>query len=584
MTERSVRESTIDRDSQSGRDTLTTADTREHASILIDRHYLIPDMAFFVQESEPIEPKKYHDAWHHKEKLQQAKWRGAITKEFADMKKRKVWRKIKRIDMPTDRRCVKSKWVFLIKRDGRFRARLVACGYSQIPGVDYTDNYAPVINDVTYRIMLICEIVWKLTSKIIDVETAFLHGDLEEEIYMDCPDGLAHENDECLLLLQTIYGLVQSARQFFKKLVKCLKTIGFVGGVADPCLMTKNYEKGIVMIGLYVDDCYCIGHKGAIEDTIAQIKASGFNVKVEDTLEDYLSCNIVFNKDKTKAWLGQPHLIKNLDAKFGDLVKGMQRYKTPGTPGIGVTRPSADVRVKVDAKEQELYRSGVGMLLYLVKHSRPDIANVVRELSKVVDGATPAAMKELRRVIKFVLDTRTFGLKIEPKLESKEAKWTMTVYTDSEYAGDKDTRISVGGYIIFLLGVPILWKSKAQRSVTLSSAEAEFVALSEAAKDIKFVAQVLESMGIKVELPIVVRVDNVGAIFMSENVSTTSRTRHVDVRYHYVREYVEDGFVRILFVRSEDNLADEFTKNVSGALYDAHVSIYMGEKKTMERT
>ncbi len=149
-------------------------------------------MAFLVQESELIEPKKYHDAWHHKEKQQQAKWREAITKEFADMKKRKVWRKIKRIDMPTDRRCVKSKWVFLSKRDGRFRARLVACGYSQIPGVDYTDNYAPVINDVTYRIMLICEIVWKLTSKIIDVETAFLHGDLEEEIYMDCPDGLAH--------------------------------------------------------------------------------------------------------------------------------------------------------------------------------------------------------------------------------------------------------------------------------------------------------------------------------------------------------------------------------------------------------
>jgi predicted glycosyltransferase len=111
------------------------------------------------------------------------------------------------------------------------------------------------------------------------------------------------------------------------------------------------------------------------------------------------------------------------------------------------------------------------------------------------------------------------------------------------------------------------------------------VALSEAAKDIKFVPQVLESMGIKVELPIVMRVNNVGAIFMSENVSTTSRTRHIDVRYHYVREYVEDGFVRILFVVwSEDNLSDEFTKNVTGALYDAHVSIYMGEKNAMERT
>jgi hypothetical protein len=170
-------------------------------------------------------------------------------------------------------------------------------------------------------------------------------------------------------------------------------------------------------------------------------------------------------------------------------------------------------------------------------------------MSKVMDRASPAAIKELKRVIKFVLDTKTFGLKIQPEQKKLDEKWSMTVYTDSEYAGDKETRISVGGYIIFLLGVPILWKSKAQRAVTLSSAEAEFVALSEAAKDIKFVAQILESMGIEIELPIVVRVDNIGAIFMSENVSTTSKTRHVDVRYHYVREYVEDGFVKIVFVR-----------------------------------
>jgi hypothetical protein len=160
-----------------------------------------------------------------------------------------------------------------------------------------------------------------------------------------------------------------------------------------------------VLIGLYVNDCYCVGQNGAIEDNITKIKASGFNVQVEDTLEDCLSCNIIFNKDKTRAWLGQPHLIKNLDAKFGDFVKNMQRYKTPGTPEVGVTRPSADVQVTVDAKDQELYRSGVGMLLYLIKHSRPDIVNVVCELSKVMDAATPAAMKELKRVIKFVLDT-----------------------------------------------------------------------------------------------------------------------------------------------------------------------------------
>jgi hypothetical protein len=162
-----------------------------------------------------------------------------------------------------------------------------------------------------------------------------------------------------------------------------------------------------------------------------------------------------------------------------------------------------------------------------------------------------------------------------------EEKWSMTIFTDSEYAGDTETRISVGGFIIFLLGVPILWKSKAQRAVTLSSSEAEFVSLSEAAKEIKFVVQILESMGIVVEIPIIVRVDNVGAIFMSENASTSSRTRHVDIRYHFVREYVEEGFIRIIFVRSEENLADGFTKNVTGDIYDAHVKEFMSEKEAL---
>jgi hypothetical protein len=221
------------------------------------------------------------------------------------------------------------------------------------------------------------------------------------------------------------------------------------------------------------------------------------------------------------------------------------------------------------------------MLLYLVKHSRPDIANVVRELSKCMDGATPAANKELKRVIKFVLDTRNYGLKIEPIVRKTEDNWDIVIYTDSDYGGDKESRISVTGYIIYLLGVPICWKSKSQRSVSLSSSEAEFISLSEGAKEIKFIVQVLMTMGIEVELPVIVRVDNVGAIFMAENVTTTGRTKHVDIRYHYVREFVEDGFVKIIFVRTAENYADQFTKNVTGDIYDAHVKSFLGTKESI---
>jgi hypothetical protein len=139
-------------------------------------------------------------------------------------------------------------------------------------------------------------------------------------------------------------------------------------------------------------------------------------------------------------------------------------------------------------------------------------------------------------------------------------------------------KASVTGFIVFMLSVPIVWKSKGQGSVTLSSSEAEFYALSEAAKDIRFVAQILLTMGIPVRLPIVVRVDNVGAIFMSENVSASSRTKHIDIRYNFVREFVADKFIKIIFMRTEENVSDGFTKNVSGDIYEKHCKEFIANR------
>jgi len=155
-------------------------------------------------------PMSYEEAWNHSCPFQRGKWREAIKKEFGKMSERQVWRKQKKSAMPAGRRLVKCKWIFEVKRDGKFRARLVACGYIQVSGIDYTDAFSPVVNDVTFRIMLIAKMMWKLESHQFDVETAFLLGDLEEEIYMECPPGMEAMYDECLLLLKCIYGLVQA--------------------------------------------------------------------------------------------------------------------------------------------------------------------------------------------------------------------------------------------------------------------------------------------------------------------------------------------------------------------------------------
>ena len=166
--------------------------------------------------------------------------------------------------------------------------------------------------------------------------------------------------------------------------------------------------------------------------------------------------------------------------------------------------------------------------------------------------------------------------------------WKLIAFSDSDYAGDTDTRRSVSGYVIYLCGAPISWRSKAQRSVTLSSTEAEWIALSEVAKEVLFIAQILKCMGIKVEYPIVIRVDNTAAIFLANNVTTSQRTRHVDIRTKFVTQYTgPDGLLKIVFVKGTDNDSDIMTKNVNGELHDKHVPKMMknfNDEKKQETT
>jgi hypothetical protein len=159
----------------------------------------------------------------------------------------------------------------------------VACGYSQVPGIDFSESFAPVLNDVSFRIMLIAKLVWNMTCTVVDIETAFLHGDLDEEIYMEVPKGLEIENNKELMLRKTIYGLVQSARKFYEKLINVLKVIGFYGSKSDPCLWTMWDEKvyQMIIIRIHFDDCLIIGKDESIDCLIDKLKKHEFNLKVE---------------------------------------------------------------------------------------------------------------------------------------------------------------------------------------------------------------------------------------------------------------------------------------------------------------
>ena len=335
--------------------------------------------------SGPTEPKTFQEAWHSPVEEERQNWQIAIRKEIKSMINRGLWRKIDKAKIPENRRLIGNKWVFKIKRDGTYRARLVALGYSQIPGVDYTDNFAPVAHDVSFRIALARMMVEKLDSLVMDVEAAFLYGDIEEEIFMKSPVGMEEIDpgsspEDCYQLKKGIYGLCQAARQFWRKFVDTIKKepFGFTVNPADPCMLFKVNNLGICISIVYVDDMLIIGKKGQIQEFATMIQKE-FSVKIQHNLADYLGCEFHMNKEKTKGWLGQLPIIKSLEQKFGERAMKERLSMTPGTPKFTARRLENE-EDKVNAKDHEIYRSGVGTLLYLTKHSRPGISNPVREL------------------------------------------------------------------------------------------------------------------------------------------------------------------------------------------------------------
>ena len=236
-----------------------------------------------------------------------------------------VWRKVGSTSIPSGRRLVGCHWVFKIKRNGVYCARLVAKGFSQIPGWDFTDNFSSVVNDVTFRVVLSKMLIEKWDAKIVDIGNAFLNGELEHEIYMTIPEGYAEcvesfEEKEALKLEKAIYGLFQAARQFFKKIHDSLVQAGFKSSEADPCLMYKEDQIGVCIMLIYIDDVLIVRNTEAVNEAI-QILQQSFEVKAPTTLEDYLGVQVIKSKNGEKAWIGQPTITKSFEKMFDEDVK-----------------------------------------------------------------------------------------------------------------------------------------------------------------------------------------------------------------------------------------------------------------------
>lgn len=234
-------------------------------------------------DKEIINPSTFSEALNHQDNTEREDWRDAIKKEFSNMIRRRVWRHTKKDQLTSNRQLIGNKWVFKKKRNGVFRVRLVGLGYSQIPGVDHQDNFSPVINEVTFRCVMVLAMINNWVSEIVNVVTVFLYGDLDKLIFMTVPEGLDQylkknfEAEDCVVLEKSIYRLVQAARQFHRKLIRTMtKDMGFSKCLADKCLLSRKITEGIVIVCIYIDNTLCIG------DTIAVNK---FKTKIKEYFE-----------------------------------------------------------------------------------------------------------------------------------------------------------------------------------------------------------------------------------------------------------------------------------------------------------
>jgi hypothetical protein len=327
----------------------------------------------------------------------------------------------------------------------------------------------------------------------------------------------------------------------------------------------------------WIDDNLILGCPEDVEQFRKDIEAV-FKCKYEGPLSEYVGSKIDMKRSEsgTEIKITQPVLVQSLEDEF-DLPEG-KPPRVPATAGqILITEPGG---VNLSKEDSTMYRSGTAKLMFMMQWSRPDIYNSVRELSRHMAKPQEKHLKAMRTCMRYVLATRDRGLLIRPEGTwdgRKGFKFRINGRSDSDYAANIQDRRSISGGRTFLNGAPVVFRSATQRFVTLSVTEAETAAGVMVAQDMMYVYRILTSMGLEVELPMLLEMDNKGAVDLANNWSSGGRTRHVDTRNFYLRELKDEGLLRIEHVPGEDNDADIFTKNTPYAIFNKHVRRYVGE-------
>ena len=490
------------------------------------------------------------DPVYYEEAVKEEKWVRAMDNEIQSIEKNNTW---SLVDLPADVKKIGVKWVYKTKynEDGeiaKHKARLVAKGYSQKAGIDYTEVFAPVARMDTVRmiISMAAQKGWKIGQ--FDVKSAFLHGELCENVYVEQPKGYIKRGKEQMVykLHKALYGLKQAPRAWFHRIEAYFLKEGFQKCESEQTLFTKQGKGGkIVIVSVYVDDLIFTGDD---YDMLAEFKSSmlkEFDMSDLGNMHFFLGIEVVQREDGI--FICQRKYALEILTKFGMLESN--EVSSPIIPGVKISKDKDGTPV-----DETYFKQLVGSLMYLTA-TRPDMMFVTCLVSRYMAKPTNLHLQTIKRALRYLKGTVSYGIYYR-----KDGNGELRVYTDSDYAGDVEDRKSTSGYVFLLNFGAVSWCSKKQPIVTLSTTEAEFVAAAMCTCQAIWIKRILKELRYNDEYCTRIWCDNSSTIKLSKNPVMHGRSKHIDVRYHFLRNLTKEGLIDLVHCGSRDQLADIMTK------------------------
>uniref|UniRef100_A0A2N9GRF5 CCHC-type domain-containing protein n=2 Tax=Fagus sylvatica TaxID=28930 RepID=A0A2N9GRF5_FAGSY len=496
------------------------------------------------------DPNTYSEAMASRDA---AFWREAVNDEMDSILSNNTW---VLVDLPPSSNTIGCKWVFRRKyrTDGTiqtFKARLVAKGFRQREGIDYFDTYAPVARITSIRVLIALASIYKLVVHQMDVKTAFLNGDLDEEVYMDQPEGFVLPGNEKKVykLVKSLYGLKQAPKQWHEKFDTVILANGFKHNGADKCVYSKFTSEYGVIVCLYVDDMLIFGTNMLGVCETKKYLASVF--KMKDLNEADTILGIKVKRHSEGYALCQNHYIEKVLLKYKHL--NVKEVNTPFDSNYKLVENTGRAIAQLE------FASAIGSMMYAMHCTRPDIAFAVNRLSRYTSNPSAEHWKAIARVLGYLKKTKDLGLYYSGYPAVLEG------YSDANWVTSVGDNKSTSGWIFTLGGGAISWASKKQSCISHSTMESEFIALASAGKE----AEWLRNMLYDIELwpqpmsAISIYCDSQATMSKAYSKIYNGKSRHISLRHEYVRQLVEDGVISIVYVKSSGNLADPFTKGLS---------------------